>query len=136
MSELKVFQSKEAAAESAAEYVLERLGEALEKSKQVSLAVSGGSTPALMFRALARRELDWPRLRLFWADERIVSPEHADSNYGMTKRELIDPLGLEDSQVFRIRGELEPAEAAERYRQDLRRAFKLDDGELPHFDVV
>jgi 6-phosphogluconolactonase len=46
-----------------------------------------------------------------------VPPDHADSNFAMTKKALIDPLQL--SHVHRIRGEDPPDDAARAYEQEL-----------------
>lgn len=106
----------------------------------VSMAVSGGSTPRRMFEILAepgqRHPVPWERLRLFWVDERPVPPEHPDSNYGMTRRTLLDHVPLPESQVFPFRtGELPPGEAAEAYEAVLRNWVSMANG-LPRFDLI
>ena len=48
----------------------------------------------------ARRDaLPWDRVELWWGDERTVPPDHPDSNYGMAKQHLIDPLGLDRASI-------------------------------------
>jgi 6-phosphogluconolactonase len=42
--------------------------------------VSGGSTPAPVYRALARQALDWSRVAVALVDERWLPPGDADSN--------------------------------------------------------
>nr|HEX4317839.1 6-phosphogluconolactonase [Kofleriaceae bacterium] len=73
------------------------------------VALSGGSTPKKTFDILAKRSasqaLPWDRIVLWWGDERTVPPDHPDSNYGMAKAHLIDPLGLDGSRVHRMVGE-------------------------------
>ena len=50
-----------------------------------------------MYRLLAtqefRTQVDWPRVHVFWGDERAVPPDHPDSNYGMARRELLLRVG-------------------------------------------
>lgn len=59
------------------------------------VALPGGSTPKTLFDVLAtRKDIAWNRVELWWGDERTVPPDHPDSNFGMAKRHLIDPLGL------------------------------------------
>lgn len=59
------------------------------------VALSGGSTPRKLFDILAaRKDIDWERVELWWGDERTVPLDHPDSNFGMAKQHLIDPLGL------------------------------------------
>ncbi|WP_417498351.1 6-phosphogluconolactonase [Maricaulis sp.] len=59
--------------------------------RRFNLALSGGSTPPLIFRRLRRlleRRLPVDRLRLFWIDERCVPIGHPDSNAGSARRHL------------------------------------------------
>jgi len=137
MSELHRFDDAEAAARAAALHILNDLNAALQECDEATLAVSGGSTPRKMFEAMAEVPFDWTGVKLFFVDERMVPPDHPDSNYRMAREALIEPAGLDESQAFRIHGELEPADAADRYVADLREQFGLSKkGELPRFDVV
>ena len=136
MPELRIHDSKQEAAAAAAEFILGKLDEALRRAPRATLAVSGGSTPKLMFEAMAAQEFEWPKLQLYFVDERPVPPGHPDSNFSMTDTALSGPVGLEGEQVHRIEGELEPAIAAQRYAEDLTRSFGLNEGEAPRFDVL
>ena len=81
------------------------------------VALSGGSTPKRMHEILAsmgRDALPWERVVLWWGDERTVPPDHPDSNFGMAKRTLIDPLKL--TRYFRMEGERDPVAAAADYQ--------------------
>ncbi|MBX3161148.1 MAG: 6-phosphogluconolactonase [Deltaproteobacteria bacterium] len=100
-----------------------------------AIALSGGSTPKRMFQLLARQgraALPWDRIELWWGDERTVPPDHPDSNYRMTRENLIDPLGIDAAHVHRIRGEDDPAAAAAAYEQELLGAL----GDPPRFDLI
>jgi len=86
------------------------------EGKPFHVALSGGSTPKKLFDVLAARGRDavpWDRVELWWGDERCVPPEHPDSNYGMTKAHLIDPLQLDrgpagPAKIHRLEGERRP----------------------------
>lgn len=136
MPKLRVYDSKREAAAAAAEFILGKLDEALQSARRATLAVSGGSTPELMFEAMAAQEFEWRKLQLFFVDERPVPPGHPESNFSMADRVLCRPVGLGAEQVHRIEGELEPALAAQRYADDLAESFGLDEGEAPRFDVL
>jgi len=101
-----------------------------------SIALSGGSTPQRLFRLLAQRgpgALPWEHVDLWWGDERTVPPDHADSNYRMAREALIEPLGLIQSHVHRIAGEVADHDASARaYSRELVTAL----GSPPTFDVV
>lgn len=55
-------------------------------------ALSGGSTPAPAYEALATMPLDWPRVTFLLVDERFVPPSDAGSNEGMLRRALAPAL--------------------------------------------
>lgn len=99
------------------------------------VALSGGSTPKKLFDELVRRgraALPWERIELWWGDERCVPPDHPDSNYGMTKQHLIDPLELDPAKIHRLEGERSPIQAAADYERALVAAL----GAPPVFDLV
>jgi 6-phosphogluconolactonase len=100
------------------------------------VALSGGSTPKRMFQVLAEMgaALPWDRIHLWWGDERTVAPDHADSNFGMTRAALIEPLGavIDPARVHRIVGEDDPDDAARAYEAALIAAL----GTPPVFDLV
>jgi len=100
------------------------------------LAVSGGSTPRLMFESMAKRGFDWTGVELFWVDERMVPPLDSQSNYRMTREALLDAVPLPAAQIHRIAGETAPPDAAAQYIEEIRGIFKLSAGELPVFDVI
>lgn len=90
------------------------------------VALPGGNTPKALFAELVSRGRDflpWDGITVWWGDERCVPPDHADSNFGMAKRTLLDPLRLRT--YHRIEGELDPHDAARRY-ETLVRDVQLD----------
>jgi len=75
----------------AAGHLVELAEEAVAARGRVRMAVSGGSTPKAVFALLADvnkpwyRRMPWEKLELFWVDERCVPPDHAESNYRMSR---------------------------------------------------
>jgi 6-phosphogluconolactonase len=103
--------------------------------------LSGGRTPEPMYRLLAseptRSRIDWNSVECYFGDERPVPPDHPDSNYGLVKRTLLEPLGLRAPRTYRIRGESSDLElAAVRYEALLRSRFAKYPPEDPAFDLV
>jgi 6-phosphogluconolactonase len=93
---------------------------AVAERGRFDVALSGGSTPKKLFQilvAMGREALPWDRIHLWWGDERCVAPDHADSNFGMTRAALIEPLQL--TNVHRIVGEGDPEAGAAAYAQEL-----------------
>jgi 6-phosphogluconolactonase len=125
-----------AAADACSQHVLAVLGNAVRASGRATLAVSGGSSPKLMFTRMAAAQFDWRGVHIFWVDERCVPPTDGASNYKLVKEYLIEPAGIPAAQVHRIEGEIAPAEAAKRYADDIRGFFGLTEPELPRFDVI
>jgi 6-phosphogluconolactonase len=125
-----------AAAEACAHRITGLLESALAGGADATLAVSGGTTPRLLFQKLAALRFDWSRVHLFWVDERCVPPADPASNYKLAKDWLLPGARIPERNVHRIVGEIAPVEAAHRYSQEIRGFFKLDPGEMPQFDVV
>ncbi|HET8546759.1 MAG TPA: 6-phosphogluconolactonase [Bryobacteraceae bacterium] len=129
-------RSPDTAAAACARRMVTALSEALRSGGPTTLALSGGSTPLLLFDALARIEFDWSGVHLFQVDERAVPPSDAQSNYREIAERFIAPARFPQKNVHRIMAELEPAKAAARYEAEIREFFAIKAPELPHFDIV
>jgi 6-phosphogluconolactonase len=97
---------------------------AIAATGKFAVSLAGGSTPESLYRLLAtepyRSRIGWPRVQVFWGDERCVPPDHAASNYGMSRRALLDSVALLPENIHRIRGEDPPHAAADAYEATLR----------------
>jgi len=124
------------AAEACAHHVIGLLEEVLSGQEFATFAISGGSTPKLLFQRLAASKFRWDHVHLFWVDERCVPPADVASNYKLADDFLIQPAHIPHRQVHRIFGELAPQNAAKRYVDEIREFFGLDEGEMPRFDVI
>ncbi len=136
MSIHQVSPDPQTAANACAEYIFGRLETAIAARGAASLAISGGSTPKLMFQKMAATPFAWDRVHLFFVDERCVPPTDSASNYRLANENLIAPAKIPAPNVHRIAGELAPPNAAERYASEIRRFFGLSDGQMPQFDIV
>ena len=125
-----------AAAGACAKYISALLEQALAEQERATLAVSGGSTPKLLFQSLVAAGFRWQRVHLFFVDERAVPPNDSESNYRLAQENLITPARIPPAQVHRIHAEVRPETAARDYAADIRNFFGLEEGEQPHFDVV
>jgi 6-phosphogluconolactonase len=98
-----------------------------------SCALPGGSVATTFFPVLARAPVAWDQVEFFWGDERAVGPDDPDSNYGLAKRLLLDPVRADPRRVHRIVGEGRDLEAAaQAYEEEMVRAL----GEPPRIDLV
>ncbi len=107
------------------------------KSDNFSVALSGGSTPKSWFEHLAKKHQDdipWNKVHFYWGDERCVPPEDDESNYGMTKKYLLDRIDIPKENIHRVQGELAPKEASDVYAKDICKNLRVD--KVPVFDLV
>jgi 6-phosphogluconolactonase len=140
-----VFPTAEALMRAGAEAVVRSAVEAIRTSGRFAVALSGGSTPRRLYEMLATEphaaRVDWPRVHVYWSDERCVPPASPESNYRMARESLLDRVPVPAANVHRIRGEDAPALAAADYERELRRAFSAPEGPPPgsagrRFDLV
>ena len=134
---LHIIKDKKRLAENMASDLVSWLKVRTSGEEIVSVALSGGSTPTLLFREIVaiNPEIDWNKVHFFWVDERCVPPDHSESNFGVAHKELLSPLHIPDSSVFRVRGEDEPQKEAARY-SDLILDRISPDMTFPVFDLV
>lgn len=83
------FTSKDELDLNLAHYIATQLQQAIAERGTASLAVSGGRTPAGMFKALRNSQLDWSKVNITLVDERWVPNDHADSNERLTRENLL-----------------------------------------------
>lgn len=124
------------AAEACGSHLLRIVQEAVEARGAANIAVSGGSTPKLLFEYLAASGADWSRVDLFWVDERAVPPGDPQSNYTLAYDHWLQPAAYPAVRVHRIHAELPVSEAASRYALEIRTHFDLPPGDLPVFDAI
>jgi 6-phosphogluconolactonase len=111
--ELRVYDTADEARDEAAREL------AAAASAGLHIALSGGSAPGPAFARAAVVEPDWSRAEAWWGDERCVHPSDPRSNYRLAREQLLDRLARLPRAVHRIRGELEPEEAAALYHDEL-----------------
>jgi 6-phosphogluconolactonase len=124
----------------AAETFIRLAGEATQ-DHPFRVALSGGSTPKLLYQLLAsdeyRERVAWERVEFYFGDERWVSHTDKDSNFKLANDYLFQPLSIDESRVFPMPTEgTEPRQAAEQHEADIRRAFSLASRQMPNFDLI
>jgi 6-phosphogluconolactonase len=113
----------------AADRLVEIAGSSIAARGEFSIALSGGTTPKVLYKLLAAEYgdlLDWKCVRFFFGDERNVPPSSSESNYRMAKEAILDPLRIDELRVTRWRTELGTSEAAAEYHDHLKRNGPLD----------
>ncbi|MFC4821310.1 6-phosphogluconolactonase [Dokdonella ginsengisoli] len=95
----------------AAASIARALGEALAAPGEVRLLLSGGTTPAPVYRALAAQSLDWSRVIVGLVDERDVEPEADGSNARLVRESLLRGQAA-DARFEPLRAAGQPLEQA------------------------
>lgn len=133
----RVYANAEEVADAARDWFVDRAREAISQRGRCLVALSGGSTPKRLYELLAelpQGTIDWPKVELFFGDERDVAADHPESNYRMVRLALIDRLATIQPRVYPIPcGAFPPEEAAHRYEELL---HQIADGPNFIFDVI
>ncbi len=103
----------------AARLIADAAREAIAARGLFRLSLCGGNTPRAVYAELAKIGLPWEKVQITFGDERCVPPEDSQSNYRMARESLLGVVPIPEGNVFRMRGELEPAAAAEDYERKL-----------------
>lgn len=126
-ADIRIYDDGPAIARAAADLVVECFRSAPAERRAFSISLSGGSTPKLLYGLLAREpfrsQIDWSEVEIYFGDERAVPPDDADSNYRMANEALLSHVPLKPENVHRMRGEIEPNEAAIEYGRLLKVKF-------------
>lgn len=106
---VEVFADADALASAVADLV----AQAIRGASSLRLALAGGTTPLHAYERLARMDLPWGRVSVFFGDERCVPADHPESNYRAAREALLDRVA--PLAVYRMPGELGPDAGAELY---------------------
>lgn len=105
----------------AARLILDEARAAIDARGLFRFALAGGNTPRIIYAELARSagDLPWNRVQITFGDERCVPPDSDRSNFRMAREALLDHVAIPEGNIFRMRGEIEPAAAAREYEEKL-----------------
>jgi 6-phosphogluconolactonase len=136
---IRICENLESLSMAAAQSFIQMSRESIDRKGSFIVALTGGRTTKTLFRTLSlsenAREVEWEKILFFWGDERVVPPDHPESNFGQAYQLLLSRVKARPENLFRIRGELTVDEAIEDYRIKLREnaANSLN---WPRFDLV
>ena len=85
----RIFDAREALAETLARDVADELSRAIEAKGRATLAVSGGTTPRLFFEKLSLIDIAWSRVSVTLVDERQVPETSERSNARLVRAHLL-----------------------------------------------
>ncbi|NJB87809.1 6-phosphogluconolactonase [Lewinella marina] len=133
---LHVYDDGPAVARAFADHLVEKLRQ--QPEGPLFWALSGGSTPKLLFKLLAEEygeKIDWSRLHFFWGDDRMVPYNDPESNYGEVKSLLFDHVAVVEDQIHPVPTDLPAEEAAEAYAATITELLPQNSDGLPIFDI-
>ena len=138
---LHVYPDLERLSEAAAEHWIDQCHSAIAQQGVFHVALAGGSTPKRLYQLLARPErrarIDWPRVQIYFGDERAVPPTHADSNFRMAQEALLAHIDIPADNVQRMTAAPAHIEQdAADYAALLRRRLPCDAAGMPVFDLI
>jgi 6-phosphogluconolactonase len=144
---LLAFPTVDALATSLRTYIVQCQNAGIQRHEVFKVAVSGGSLPKTLAQALLtppsspEDAIKFDKWEVFFADERAVPLDHADSNYGLLKTELLDkiPADMGKPVVHTIDvAQLDDVqELADQYEKLLVNSFAARDSvKLPVFDLL
>lgn len=85
----KLFDSADTLATEFAQTLTDILKSGIETRGRASLVVSGGRTPAALFKTLSNTDLAWDKVDITLADERWVDEDHEASNAASVRKNLL-----------------------------------------------
>lgn len=132
---VEILTSPDHLAHAAAKLFVAKSLEAVAQRGFFTVALSGGSTPKLLYELLAdpnepfREQIAWSRIHFFWTDERHVAPDHPESNYRMANEAMLSHVAVLRENVHRVLSENPNAsQAAQDYEEEV---LKF----VPRFDL-
>ena len=90
------------------------------------IALAGGSTPHRCYEQLSSLPVDWPRVQIYFGDERCLPVGAAGRNDEMARRSLLQRVELPAANVHAVAAELGAVRAAADYAARLKDALPLD----------
>src|SRR5436305_6501303 len=136
--QIRIYPDINTLSHQAAQFIVRLANEAIVTRGRFTFALSGGSTPKLLYSLLGdepyRSQIDWTQVNIFWSDERCVPPDDKASNYLMLQQVLLSKIPIPADQVHRMPATQPDRDAASQaYTQEMQRTFGTDG--IPNFDL-
>ncbi len=136
MTRLTTCADAEAVAARAAADIARALEHVCAERGAAHIALSGGTTPKRTYQLLAEQPVDWAAVHVWFADERCVGPDDAESNYRLAAETLLAGAEIAPERIHRMRGELGPEEGARQYALELSLEAPASAEEMALLDLV
>jgi 6-phosphogluconolactonase len=138
--ELISFASADELASRAVSAWLDEIAAANHAARPHCVALSGGRIALKFFTSVVAqtkaRAISLGLVHFFWADERCVPPDDAESNFRAAHELLFAPLRINDAQIHRIHGEDSPEIAAQKATMDISHIAAKNSAGQPVLDLI
>jgi 6-phosphogluconolactonase len=138
--ELVSFATDDALAGAVADRWLDELAARANDPAPYCVALSGGRIAKKFFAAVAGRApirgVSFGHVHFFWADERCVPANDPESNFGLARAHLLDPLAISPDKIHRVRGEIVPQWAAAEAEAEICRIAPMNGAGQPVVDLI
>jgi 6-phosphogluconolactonase len=128
-----IYADADAVAQEAAAFIAAEARKAAATRGSFVMAVSGGHTPWLMLRALAREDVPWNSVHVVQVDERVAPAGDPDRNLTHLRESLLEHAPLRPEQIHAMPVESSDLEAASR---QYARTLQEIAGSPPVLDLV
>ncbi len=95
-----------------------------KQNKRFSLVLTGGKSPKKLYKKLAKINIDWNNVDLFWGDERYVPHLSKNSNYKLAFDELIKKININKKNIFPIKTKKSISKCSIEYSTAIKKYFK------------
>lgn len=141
MNNLTICKDMDALGKTAARTFARLADQCVTKKGRFTVALSGGSTPRSLYTHLTlppfRNTIPWGGVHIFWGDERMVPPDHPESNFGLANTLLLPNVPIPDENIFAMpMKDINPDAAAKIYEDAIFECFDPDEDEIPVFDLI
>ncbi|BBX61041.1 6-phosphogluconolactonase [Mycobacterium saskatchewanense] len=96
---VEIFPDSESLVEAAARRLVDTIRAAVAARDRALIVLTGGSNGIGLLRSLAGHDVDWPKVHLFWGDERYVPEDDDERNEKQAREALLDRVDIPSSQV-------------------------------------
>ncbi|MFG1879280.1 6-phosphogluconolactonase [Sphaerisporangium sp. NPDC049003] len=139
-----VHRDADVLAKAVAARLITGLADAQAAKGSAHLVLTGGgmgtATLAEVAATPARDAVEWPRLDIWWGDERFLPTGDPERNETGARGALLDHVDVDPDRVHPMLGPdagVTAEESADRYAAELRRASRPEDhGPVPSFDIL
>lgn len=121
-----VYASSDELIEQATSAILRIADEAISARGEFLLVLAGGTTPQRIYHSLSRSAADWSRWRVYFGDERCLSPDHPERNSLMAADAWLNVAVSQGLRVFPMPAEEGPERAAAAYQATLQSVGTFD----------